>query len=62
MEKKAYIAPESTALAVKLQQMIAYSGGGSSAGDPIVSSEGDDSESEITNMTRPLIGWGDGDF
>jgi hypothetical protein len=30
--KKAYIAPKSTALAVKLQQMIAYSGGDNTSG------------------------------
>ena len=34
MEKKAYIAPESTALAVKLQQMIADSGDTIHTDDP----------------------------
>lgn len=34
MEKKAYIAPKSTALAVKLQQMMAGSGEGVHTGDP----------------------------
>ena len=34
MEKKAYIAPKSTALAVKLQQMMAGSGEGVHTDDP----------------------------
>ena len=55
MKKKAYKAPKTTALAVKLQQMIAYSGGGSNAGEPIVIETPD--EIPGTNMGRFWNDW-----
>ena len=51
MEKKAYIAPKSTALAVKLQQMIAASGDTIHPGDP---------QNPGNSMSR-VIDWEDDD-
>lgn len=36
MKKKTYIVPGATTTTVELQQLIAYTGGGNQAGDPIV--------------------------
>jgi len=49
--KKAYIAPKSTALAVKLQQMIAYSGGDNTSGVNLIGNP-DINPSTDTNRAR----------
>lgn len=55
--KKAYITPETTVVAVALQQMIAFSGDG----DVKTSSESDISPSIDTNRSRQDSFWDDDD-
>ena len=43
MKKKAYIIPNSTVVYVQTATLIAYSGGGKGASDPIVDPNADDS-------------------